>query len=78
MNIAGAEIPNVMVERYVRAIRNVRTSPTVSADVARAEMHERIIIAGNTTRHDHAFLGALSDAVYDLTTGDEYHGRNEK
>ena len=66
MMLAGTEIPNDMIAMYVRSIRNVRTSPTLSADVARMDKHNRIIEAGNTTRHDHAFLGALSDVVYDL------------
>ena len=66
MILAGKEIPNGMIEMYVRSIKHLRTSPTLSADVARMEMHNRIIEEGNTTRHDYAFLAALSDAVYDL------------
>lgn len=65
MKISGNEIPNNMIEMYVRAIRNVRTSPTLAADMARKEIHDRIIEEGNTTRHDHAFLAALSDVVMD-------------
>ena len=66
MMLAGTEIPNDMITTYVRAIRNVRTSPTLAGDMLRMDIHNAIIEEGNTTRHDHAFLGALSDAVYDL------------
>lgn len=66
MMIAGTEIPNDMITTYIRAIRNVRSSPTAAADALRMDIHNAIIEEGGTTRHDYAFLGALSDVVHDL------------
>lgn len=66
MDIAGYDVPNELVLQYARIVKAGGGSPTLARDYMRLDIHNEILASVGVTRHNHVFMGALSDTLMEL------------
>ena len=66
MKINCCEIDNGLFELYCHAIKAVIRSPTLSADLYRRDIHDRLMRECGVSRENKEFSRELNRVVYEL------------